>query len=318
MSHAVEVLPVHKKDQQHFIYDEEGALSMGLLENDEEYVVCIRQATLDCMDEKLHELFANILVHCLLANSRALFDQFKADFMELRRCNKALPEPLSDDMMLGKAMFYTLKGFDNCFQHHRLSLWDYPTFEVIEMLYTRAALDDALATAATMTDEHRQGVLPPRRRRLRKSYVSQILLAKVCDKGDIALAVALSGLAALLLMGDTTAHSQFKINDKSLCHIPKQSSLTKIIRDTKLIVWDEVSMIHKHALEAVDRSLREIMDNPTALFWQGCCFLGRFQANPANHSTRHTIGHCGGLLQTQQHLDRRDNCQDDQEHGAAW
>ncbi|RHY46647.1 hypothetical protein DYB34_010518, partial [Aphanomyces astaci] len=142
MSHAVEVLPVHKKDQQHFIYDEEGALSMGLLENDEEYVVCIRQATLDCMDGQLHELFANILVHCLLANSRALFGQFKADFMELRRCNEALPEPLSDDMMLGKAMFYTLKGIDNCFQHHRLSLWDYPTFEVFRDLRERQLLND--------------------------------------------------------------------------------------------------------------------------------------------------------------------------------
>ncbi|RHZ34888.1 hypothetical protein DYB37_013160, partial [Aphanomyces astaci] len=166
---------------------EEAALSMGLLENDEEYVVCIRQATLDYMDGQLHELFANILVHCLPANTRALFDQFKADFMDkrlrdLRRCNEALPKPLSEDMMLGKAMFYTLKSIDNCFQHHRMSLLDYPTlpqlheFEVfrdlgerkllddprsrlyvIETSYTRAALDDVLAvgTAATMTDEHR-------------------------------------------------------------------------------------------------------------------------------------------------------------------
>ncbi|KAF0711596.1 hypothetical protein AaE_012201, partial [Aphanomyces astaci] len=112
----------------------------------------------------------------LPANTRALFDQFKADFMDkrlrdLRRCNVALPQPLSEDMMLGKAMFYTLKSIDNCFQHHRLSLLDYPTlpqlheFEVfrdlgerqllddprsrlyvIETSYTRAALDDVLAT----------------------------------------------------------------------------------------------------------------------------------------------------------------------------
>ncbi|KAF0707135.1 hypothetical protein AaE_013752, partial [Aphanomyces astaci] len=161
---------------------EEAALSMGLLENDEECVVCIRQATLDCMDGQLHELFANILVHCLPANTRALFDQFKAKFMDkrlrdLRRCNETLPEPLSEDMMLGKAMFYSLKSIDNCFQHHRMSLLDYPTlpqlheFEVFRDLgerqllndprsrlyvvtsYTRAALDDVLATAATMTDE---------------------------------------------------------------------------------------------------------------------------------------------------------------------
>ncbi|KAF0720219.1 hypothetical protein AaE_010351, partial [Aphanomyces astaci] len=151
---------------------EEAVLSMGLLENDEEYVVCIRQATLDCMDGQLHELFANILVHCLPANTRALFDQFKADFMDkwlrdLHRCNEALPQPLSEDMILGKAMFDTLKSIDNCFQHHRMSLLDYPTlpqlheFEVfrdlgerqllnaprsrlyvIETSYTRAALDE--------------------------------------------------------------------------------------------------------------------------------------------------------------------------------
>ncbi|RQM24033.1 hypothetical protein B5M09_012283 [Aphanomyces astaci] len=183
MSHAVEVLLVHEKDQQHCTYDkthdaesavpaknclyldlpqyfrfdqktklwvgrknhikvivridsvspcqkerfyirtllyhrtlypsyEEAAMSMGLLENDEEYVVYIRQATLDCMDGQLQELFANILAHCLPANTRALFDQFKADFMDkrlrdLRRCNETLPEPLRDDMILGKAMFYS-------------------------------------------------------------------------------------------------------------------------------------------------------------------------------------------------------------------
>ncbi|RHZ42780.1 hypothetical protein DYB26_004788, partial [Aphanomyces astaci] len=160
-------------------------MSMGQLENDEEYVVCIQHATLDCMEGQLHELLANILVHCLLANTRALFDKFKADVMDkwlrdLRLCNEALPEPLSEDMMLGKVMFYTLKSIDNCFQHHRMSLLDYLTlpqlheFEVfrdlgerhllddprsrlyvIETPYTRAALNDVLATAATMTDEHR-------------------------------------------------------------------------------------------------------------------------------------------------------------------
>ncbi|KAF0706862.1 hypothetical protein AaE_013911, partial [Aphanomyces astaci] len=329
MSHAVEVLPVHEKDQHHCTYDEthdaeslfarnqnikvigridsvsprqkerfyirtllchkyeptsfedlrtvhgtlyptyeEAALSMGLLENDEEYVrtreLCLTKA--DFMDKRLRDL---------------------------RRCNETLQETLSEDMMLGKAMFYTLKSID-CFQHHGMSLLDYPTlpqlheFEVFrdlgegqllndprsrlyvnEASYTRAALDDVLATAATMTDEHR-------------SFVATVL-AQIYDHasgkayflqgegGSGKSYVSWSAVGkTLLLMGCTTAHSRFKIpvtnlNEKSLCHIPKQSSLAKIIRDTKLIVWDEVSMIHKHALEAVDRSLRDIMDNPTAL-----------------------------------------------------
>ncbi|ETV75935.1 hypothetical protein H257_09895 [Aphanomyces astaci] len=269
---------------------EEAALSMGLLENDEEYVT----------DSCTNCLPTLILVHCLPANTRALFDQFKADFMDkrlrvLRRCNEALPQPLSEDMMLGKAI---LLDYQTLPQLHEFKIFrdlgerqllDDPRSRlyVIETSYTRAALNDVLATAATMTDEHRSFVATVLAQIYEhasgnayflqgegcsgKSYVSQILLAKVRDKGDIALVVASSGLAALLLMGGTTAHSRFKIpvttlNDKSLCHIPKQSSLAKIIRDTKLIVWDEVSMIHKHALEAVDCSIRDIRDNPTALF----------------------------------------------------
>src|SRR5205807_1019280 len=83
-----------------------------------------------------------------------------------------------------------------------------------------------------------------------KTFVYNSLLAYVRSKGNIALAVASSGIAALLLDGGRTAHSRFKIplviNANSNCNISVQSDLAELIRICKLIVWDEAPMCHKH------------------------------------------------------------------------
>ena len=60
------------------------------------------------------------------------------------------------------------------------------------------------------------------------------------------MANASSGVAASLLPGGRTAYSHFKIpiniEGKFSGNISKQSSLASLIRDAKLIVWDEISM----------------------------------------------------------------------------
>jgi hypothetical protein len=51
-----------------------------------------------------------------------------------------------------------------------------------------------------------------------KTYLYNTILGTVRNLGKIALAVASSGIAAMLLLGGRTAHSRFKINfDKSNC-----------------------------------------------------------------------------------------------------
>ena len=44
-----------------------------------------------------------------------------------------------------------------------------------------------------------------------KTFLYDLLLARVRSQGEVALAVASSGLAALLLAGGRTAHSRFRI-----------------------------------------------------------------------------------------------------------
>nr|XP_016471490.1 PREDICTED: ATP-dependent DNA helicase pfh1-like [Nicotiana tabacum] len=102
-----------------------------------------------------------------------------------------------------------------------------------------------------------------------KTFLYRALLATVRSKGYIALATATSGVAASILPGGRTAHSRFKIpintDDNVTCNISKQSSPACLIQDTKLIIWDEVSMTKKRMIELLDLLLKDLMDS-TILF----------------------------------------------------
>jgi hypothetical protein len=83
--------------------------------------------------------------------------------------------------------------------------------------------------------------------------------------GKIALAVASSGIASILLSGGRTSHSRFKIpiniDAQSRCDISAQSDLAQLLQHTALIVWDEAPAQHRHCFEAVDRTLQDLRKN---------------------------------------------------------
>ena len=83
-----------------------------------------------------------------------------------------------------------------------------------------------------------------------KTFLYNTLLAKVRSQGRIPLAMASSGIAALLLTGGRTVHFRLKVpiplNETSVCNIPKQSALAILIQKASLLVWDEAPMVHRH------------------------------------------------------------------------
>ena len=82
------------------------------------------------------------------------------------------------------------------------------------------------------------------------------------------LCVASTGLAAQNLEGGRTAHSRFKIPidifDDSVCNIKAQSHLSKLIQAADLIIWDEIYSVHRYNIEAVERTLRDLMSSKEA------------------------------------------------------
>ncbi len=91
-----------------------------------------------------------------------------------------------------------------------------------------------------------------------KTFLYGCLLSRVRCTGDITLLMASSSIVALLLEGGCTAHSRFKIPVAGLCgssafYVPLNSPQSTLIRATRLIVWDEAPMAHKHVFEVVNR-----------------------------------------------------------------
>lgn len=96
-----------------------------------------------------------------------------------------------------------------------------------------------------------------------KTYLYKAILAAVRSQEKIALATTTSGIAALLLPGGRTAHSRFhipiNISDESTCEIKRGTQVAELLLKTSVILWDEVPMAHRNFLEALDRSLRDIL-----------------------------------------------------------
>ena len=92
-----------------------------------------------------------------------------------------------------------------------------------------------------------------------KTYLYKALLAKVRSMDLITIATATSGIAASIMPSGRTAHSRFKIpiklSDNSICNFTKQSRTAALLRTASLIIWDEVAMTRRQAVETLDRSL---------------------------------------------------------------
>lgn len=96
-----------------------------------------------------------------------------------------------------------------------------------------------------------------------KTYLWKAQSYRFRSEGRIVLNVASSGIAALLLPGGRTAHSQFSIpmrlDEESCCKIPKVGHKAYLLRRAALIIWDEAPMMNRLAFEAFDKTLQDIM-----------------------------------------------------------
>jgi len=101
-----------------------------------------------------------------------------------------------------------------------------------------------------------------------KTFLLTLLLARVRSEGKVALATAMSGIAATLLPNGRTLHSRCKvplsIKENSVCSITKRDSTGILIQKCHLLVIDEVSMCDRRIIEAADRTFRDVrgVDKP--------------------------------------------------------
>ncbi|KAK8809606.1 hypothetical protein WA158_000549 [Blastocystis sp. Blastoise] len=93
-----------------------------------------------------------------------------------------------------------------------------------------------------------------------KTFLYNTIIKSIRNNIDDVIAVAWTGIAATLLCGGKTSHSQFglpfELNESSSSSISRGSPRAEQIKKCKIIIWDEAPMASKYALKVVDRLLR--------------------------------------------------------------
>lgn len=271
----------------------DACLARGLLEDDDEWIRCLREGATFQTGHGLRNLFATILLHCNPTHPHLLWHEFKSHLCDdLRHRMEFLNYPPAQiveeniyDYGLHLLELTLLKSGKRLADFRPMPLpvhdWEaHPENRLImeELNYNRnqelanattraaqfnpkqAAAYEAIIASALGQDKHLFFLHGPAG--TGKTFVYNTICARLRGEGKIVLCVASSGIASQLLIGGRTAHSRFKIpldiHEDSTCSITVTSQLGALLRETSLIIWDEVPMQHRFCAEAVDRTMRDV------------------------------------------------------------
>jgi hypothetical protein len=294
----------------------EACIARGLLEDDNEWHQCLQEAKHMATGRQLRHLFVTILIDCSPANPRALWNAFWQDICDdlkhqlqnhvfQNRDMEPTEEQIQDyglyliDQLLGKSgrrlqdwdsMPQVVGNWRDILHNPNPLIAEQRQYNQQEQADRAAeclaslnpnqcsAFDRIISAITEITGEtfflHSPGGTG-------KTYLYNTLCYHLRSQGKIVLCVASSGIAAILLIGGRTGHSCFKIpipcNETTHCHIPKNSHLAKLICETDLIIWDEAPMQHRHIMETVDRSFKDLRNSDKPFGGITVVFGGDFQ-----------------------------------------
>ncbi|XP_035707285.1 ATP-dependent DNA helicase PIF1 [Folsomia candida] len=268
----------------------EAAQKSGIFSDDATWDFALTDAAIWKMPWQMRDLFAYICVFAVPPNALELFEKYKSDlyedFARDARHNHTDNCQHCTNLAIVEIQAILILSYKKCVDfglpsppaNMRAAADEY--FDVLAEKQKGDALQD------TLNDEQRNAFdtvlnvaenenLPHRIFFMDgvggsgKTHVYKTILSTVRGEGNIALPMASTGIAANLLDGGRTYHSQFKfripIDDTTTSPIRSNSADAELFRQAKLLIWDEATMAPSLALAAVDKFLKEVMNNQKPL-----------------------------------------------------
>ena len=299
-------------------------MARGLFLDDSDLIAAFMEVvTVEVSLDNLRRQFATMLVHCAPADPVALFNTFVDDLCDGDSDVSAALLGVESHMVdMGRSLQdlgFTLPEDDPASRHRRKRMRD----EQSAAARIAAAAYERDRLLPLFTDEQRAALYRIQNRvetsathpcnvfallasaGCGKTVFANGLAANVRCNGKEVVAVAASALAAMLIVGGTTAHSRFHIpiptNEYSMCNLSRENRT--LLKSAAIIIWDECSMVHQHVADTVDRSLREIMGDGRPFGGKVVVFMGDFkQLLPVVRRGRgqdHTMQRCAWWRQVE-------------------
>ncbi|UYV62971.1 hypothetical protein LAZ67_2002684, partial [Cordylochernes scorpioides] len=275
----------------------EACQKLGLLEDDQHWDNVLSEAASQSFPEQIRELFAILLTTCNPSNPQNLWEKYRESMSEdvlikARRANPTLDINFSSDifneallLLQNKCLAINdrtlsqlgLQSPERCqptiLNRELMREKNYNIEQLRRFVDSKKPLlvEDQREAYNSIMDciNKQQGgiIFLDAPGGTGKTFLINLLLAEVRSKNAIALAIASSGIAATLIAGGRTAHSMLKLplniaNEQyPTCNISSTSGQAQVLKSCIIIVWDECTMAHKHSLEALDRTLRNLKGN---------------------------------------------------------
>ena len=251
------------------------AVARGLLSNDEQYNTMMREAASHEMPEALRHTFAAMLLFSEISDPVALWSRFLVDMSyDIRQ---QFPTAAWNDIagMVAYKINEVLELSGSSIQKF------IPDVDLVEDLReeNEEDVEQNLVNVASFTQEQlriyeevMEAIEGQNGRNLifvqapggcGKTYFYNGIAAQLITNGRNVYSVAASAIASSLLIRGNTAHAFFKIplnaSDSSTCNIAFNTRLAQTIREADCFIWDEAPMSDKYTIEAVDKTLRDLL-----------------------------------------------------------
>ncbi|KAK4511760.1 uncharacterized protein ATC70_007304 [Mucor velutinosus] len=282
------------------------ARAMGLLQDDNEWNNTRSEASITMSPQKIRQLFCILLSFCDVSDPFQLWLNHRLHLAEdylyrrqqkARALNQPVPTEITDEMydhclldlnqilVANQFDLKTTNGFKDIFPTvDTRDNYAYPEdstplermhatllIEALEAPDPNSLPFNPIQTVFFIDGPGGTG----------KTFIINALLAAVRKQNQIAIAVASTGTAALLLKGGRTAHTTFKIpidtSSTTMCDFTPSSEIAQFIKRARLIIWDECSMIRKDLIETVDRTFKDMMKNSLPCGGRLIVFAGDFR-----------------------------------------
>ncbi|KAG5051476.1 hypothetical protein JHK87_003674 [Glycine soja] len=215
----------------------EACFAKGFLGSDKKFICALQEANTWGTPHFLRKLFVKLLFMNTMDKPEYVWEQTW----------QWMAGDIAFISQTKKTMHFCLTEIENLLQTNRKSLRDFPSMSYPigyaanphgnKLIYNELAYDkDILAVEFnkcyhSLTDE--------------KTFIFDKIMHVVATQSG----------GVYFLYGYVPA------TQNSTCNIHQGSDLAELLQMTKLIIWDEASMCHRYSIEALDKSLKDIMHN---------------------------------------------------------
>jgi hypothetical protein len=282
----------------------EACQARGLFANDVDLVAALQEITeVEVCVDRIRQLFARMLVHSAPVDPQALFNRFVDELCDGPVDDEAVAaallsiEAMMNDM--GRSLADSNYGFelpdpDGAAASVRSSRRRVDNTSNAQMSRAEAQSEkDRLlplftAEQSDALQQVMQSVRSPAACNVfvllssagcGKTAFANGVSASVRADGGTAVCVAASAMAAMLLTGGRTAHSALHIpipaHDASMCNLTYEDRAA--LQAAEVIIYDEISMVHEHVADTVDRTLRDVMHDERPFGGKTVILMGDFK-----------------------------------------